>query len=448
MRKENHIPRKVILALMSALYSFSVVAQTVVWQMKPSNYSEITRMGHDLYKVVKNGKIGIIHANGSVAAEPENDAIGLFYEHKSLLTLSDGHGERVSGCLTDDGRYYKFATKYYTLNGQKFFSDNVLSVSDENGRLGYVDGMGNAVIGFDGKYDRIKPFTEGYAAVFKNKKYHLINKDGTPAEFIFNGIAEVNGGTNVINGLAYLWDTDGKFYAYDTSNRGACKKVNIPGGKLSFDYLYRIVSISKKTKEVPFVAMDQQGLKGIRPVSDSGIFGYVSGDNVVLPNQLSDAVQFEDGFAVVSLNGKKGILRYVDGESFKSSIPKSHADFYKGNTVSCSFILSVPSVWQTTNVDVKLTDNSTGASVPVRNASDNYTFSVSPSSTCQKSYTLTVRGDDLRLYESPLTYSFREKEIVKKVIEKKANPTPVSKNVKLCPTCHLPFNKCKYQFVH
>ena len=167
-----------ILSISFSVIVLSVYSQTAIWQIKPTDYDKIERLGRTLYIVQKNNKIGIVNEQGTILAPPENDNLGMFYEHKALITLQDSKGERIIGVLSDDETFHKFSNKFYTLNGQKFYSDGVLSVSDENGKVGYIDDKGNQILGFDGKYTKIKPFCEGYASVFKNKKYYLITLDG------------------------------------------------------------------------------------------------------------------------------------------------------------------------------------------------------------------------------------------------------------------------------
>lgn len=231
-----------------------VQSQTIVWQMRPSNYSEIIHLVNDLYIAKQNDKVGLIRSDGSIVAPIENDDISEFYENKSLVTYTDGQRECVRGVLLEDGKYNVFSTKYYTLSGQKFYSDGLLSVADVEGRLGYVDVYGNKVLGFDGKYDKIKPFTEGYAAVFKNKRYSLIDKAGSPVSFTFKGVAELYGGINVLNGKAYVWDTNGKLYAFDTSRKGVCESVKWPSSK-TLDYLYRLRLYPIKQKRFLFIRL-------------------------------------------------------------------------------------------------------------------------------------------------------------------------------------------------
>ena len=435
--------------LVTVFFFFSCsasIAQTVVWQMQPADYSEIVRINSNLYKVVRNGKIGLINADGTIVAPVENDNIGGFYDHKALVTHGDGKGERVAGCLTDDGKYYAFSNKYYTLSGQKFFSDGLLSVANEQGKLGYVDFSGNAVLGFDGKYDRIKPFVEGYASVFKNKKYSLIDKDGTPVRFTFKRIGEVNGGTNVYNGLVYVWEDETHFYTYDVNKGGACESAKRPSSR-SLDYLYRFSCISGQSKEVPFtdLKMKATGNVGLSPVSERGVYGYTSGESVVLPCQLSTATPFEDDLAIVSLNGQKGILQYVDGDNFQIAAPVSSYSFYAGDEKSCQFNVSVPSAWKNKAIEV-ITRDSKGTTISTANVGDSYTFNVHPSSTGRQDYTVAIYAERLKLFEGNLTFTFTKKEIPqppKEIIDsKKTEKEPK------CPTCYKRISECEYGGVH
>lgn len=439
-------------------------SQTVVWDMQLSDYDEIARIGNNLYKVVRNGKIGLIHSDGTVVADVKNDAIGLFYEHKALVTCHDAQGERVSGCLIDDGHYYGFAGKYYTLNGQKFYSDGLLSVSDENGMLGYIDNFGNPVVGFDGKYGRIKPFTEGYAAVLlKSKnKYVLIGKDGEEVKFQYggNGIgAAIGGCTNVYGGISYVFDEygekEGTFYIYDATSKGKLKKTSRIKNTAK-DYLFCYSAVTGRTKEVPFVASKQEGIKGLPASSENGLYGYFSGEDVVLPCQLSAASQFEDGCAIVNLNGRVGILKYIEGRSFSTSVPVSQLSFYAGSSVTCSFVLSMPSVWYGKDVKVVL-NGADGKNIPLHKSSNNYSFSVRPMSSSQQDYKLIVYAENLKLYECMLAYSFTKKEKCASCGKDRdkcpfqgnhPSNAPQPQTTKTCVTCGKKLSECKYQGVH
>ena len=374
-----------IFGMLLVFLPYKVLSQTVVWQMHPSNYSEITHLMNDLYIAKLNDKVGLIRSDGSVVAPIENEHISDFYENKSLVTYTDGQRECVRGVLLSDGKYNAFSTKYYTLSGQKFYSDGLLSVADAEGRLGYVDVYGNKVLGFDGKYDKIKPFTEGYAAVFKNKRYSLIDKAGIAVSFTFNGVAELYGGTNVFNGKAYIWDTNGKLYTFDTLQGGTCKSGKWPSSK-TLDYLYRFASLSDKTKAVPYYKVQNERKKGIAPDLINNLYGFSLENGVVIPAQFSKANQFEDNLSVVCLNGKYGILRYVDGQSFLVSGTKNPIGYYAGEKVKCNFRLTVPGSWEGKVLDVRMKNGD--QDVPLVRTAQGYNFDLYPNKDNLNSATL------------------------------------------------------------
>lgn len=446
--------RKLLVVAFLLLCNLCIDAQTVVWQMQPSEFNSIERINNNLYKVVRNGKIGLINADGTIVADAVNDNLGDFYEHKALLTVNDGNGERVAGCLTDDGHYYTFSEKYYTLSGQKFFSDGVLTVSNAKKQLGYIDESGTVIVGFDGKYDKIKPFVEGHAAVFKNKKYFLIDKDGVPARFKFDGVGEVFGGTNAYDGKVYVWDTRGTAYIYDISDPDkACKKISFPSNK-SFDYLYRFSSVSNKSKEVPFMKETKKGITGLKPVVKNGLYGFETELNTILPCQLSSATQFEDNYSVAGLDGRIGILRFVDGEGFALQAPTEEYNFFQGENVNCTFTLAIPTVWRGKEIRVVLKDQN-GSSIATSNVVNTYSFEVTPSEACTKDYNITVYAERLKLYGGAVSCKFvRLCNYCKKdwnICRGKHEKPEIKKDTKKtekCPTCGKPIEECDKRGVH
>ena len=455
--------KKLYISTLLACFALSGYCQTVIWQMHPSDYNQIERISSNMFKAVRNGKTGLINADGTIVAPIVNDNISDCYEHKALITSNDGHGERITGCLTDNGVYYGYATKYYTLNGQKFFSDGLLSVADENGKLGYIDDRGNQIIGFEGKYSRIKPFTEGHAAVMKNKKYVLINKDGDEMRFVYSkGVgAAIAGCTNVYNGKAYVYDeyggSDRSFFIYDAVRKSDLVKT----GRIkntAMDYLYCYQSVSGRAKEVPFVKMEAySGMKGLTASLVNGKYGYMSGNSTIVPCQFSSATQFEDDLSIVSINGQIGILKFVDGASFDVTVPAAKHDFYAGNSVICSFNLSIPGCWQGKNIEVILKDIN-GSAISATNNSETYTFSVKPSVSGVLEYSIVVNGEGLCLYESKINYTFNKRERCLTCGKDKSqceyngihpvHTTTPKKEQSLCPTCGKKISECKYQGVH
>lgn len=440
--------RKIYSLLFVLLFSAIVKAQTVVWQMPLSDYDTVERINKSLFKVTRNGKIGLINSDGSLVAEPIHDALGDYYEHKALLTVIDGHGERMAGCLTDEGRYYSYENKFYTLAGQKFFSENIISVADENGKVGYVDVSGNIVLGFDGKYDRIKPFVDGHAAVFKNKKYSLIDKDGIAVRFQLPGVGEIYGGTNSSNNIVSVWDGDGNLYTYDLSTTNSICKKSGKIKKVDFDYLYRLSVASDKDKNVPFSKFSYTGSKGFEPVSEDGKMGFATEGTIVLPCQLTKATPFEDGLSVISMEGKMGILRLIDGDSFGMNCPDTEHKFYSGDAVICNFTLAIPSVWREKELKVVVKD-ANDISVTTTNTSNSYSFEVKPTQAETREYRVAVYAERLKLYETSISYSFTR--LCKKchkdfnVCHGKHDEEKVERR---CPTCGKLWGKCPKDFEH
>lgn len=454
----NIIHIRVILTAIALLLSFaSATAQTVVWQMKPSEYNDITRINSNLYKVSRNGKIGLISADGSIIAPVENDQLSLYHENIALMTSTDGTGERVTGCLNTDGKYTPFTKRYYVIPGQNFYSDGLLSVKDENGNPGYIDKSGNQILGFNGEFSRIKPFAEGYATVFKNKKYTLIDKEGSPVKFRFRTVGKVTGGTNVLKGKAYVYDQDGRFYSYSVDGSdNFCKEEKKPKNTAT-DYLYRFTALSGLGKEPPYSEYENKGTCGLSPTNLDGRFGFEKDEKTILSPQLSFASQFEDNLSIAGINGKLGILKLIENETFNVSIPSSGYKFYSGDNVECRFILSVPPSWRGDNLNIIIKDDD-GTVLQSSRQADNFTFSYSPSATEEKNFTLLVIGESLKLFEQPLLYSFTMKKrcpICRKDLElcpgheKKENSnTTVKKDEPRCKECGKLIKDCEYAGVH
>ena len=263
--------KKIGILTLLILLSLGTTAQTIVWQLKPTDYSGIERFGPDLYQVKKDGKIGLIRSDGSVVIPIGYTEMTGFYEHKALVLNdeSDSDGNpRILGYLTDEGRYVQFSSSYFSLKGLAFYSDGMLPVNDAKGRRGYLDERGSSVLGFDGKWSSIMPFTEGHAVVFTGKKgdlkYHLIDKDGNYARFLLGNGIELYGGKNVYNGKAMVWDTNGKFYNYDVLT-GKCSSSKQPANKQN-DYLYCFIDITGRGKTAPYNTFPV-GHKGLEPVA-------------------------------------------------------------------------------------------------------------------------------------------------------------------------------------
>jgi len=449
--------KRLILSIL-IIFALSAIssAQTAGWLIPPGAYSDITRLGPHLLKVSKKGKIALITTGGETLAPLENDLLTGFYEDRALLLRNDAQGERVMGCVSSSGRYTPFKDFFYTLNGQKFYSDGLLSVADDKGRLGYIDDRGNRVVGFDGKYNRIKPFTEGFAAVFKNKKYHLVNKSGTPVKFLFDGVGEVYGGTNVCNGLAYIWDTDGNVYTYDVKRGGTCKKFRNTPRDTSFDYLYRFAEISGKGKNAPFSDFQYSGSVNASAEQKDGLYGFTKNGKTILPAQFSAATDFQDGFAVVTIHGEKGMLSLIDESTFEILAHDATKKFYANEDINCEFNILCPPSYAGKKLSIEIRDSG-GASFPLTGADGIYRFSHRPGGESGiKEFSLSLSCEGIHLLDTSLQYTFVKKQRCnicgkdKELCGGHASQASVSKSSSepVCATCGKKISECKWAGVH
>ena len=269
---------QIAMALVMAMMPLTLLAQTVGWELAPTDYASIVRFGPNLYQVKQKGKVGLIHSDGTEVVPVKASSIGGFHENLALVTLDESkENHRILGVLNAKGIYTPFAQSYYTLNGQEFYSDGVLSVMDGNGKKGYIDEVGNVVCGFDKKYELIKPFTDGYAAVWDgSSSFSLINKNGRnypltlPEDMVGRTISYVY---NPIGGKVLFFDDYGKCYKYSLPEK-RCEKLDIKKANppLPTDYLFRPKMVLENIDEqvltaAPFTKLPA-GKIGISPIKE------------------------------------------------------------------------------------------------------------------------------------------------------------------------------------
>lgn len=404
--------RKIIFFLFVALSVASYVeAQTAVWQISPSQgFTQLKRVAVDVYQATKAGETLLIHADGTPVVPMPYDELTGFREHKALVLKKEKERMRILGILSDRGQFTPLTQKYYTLLGQAFYSDGMLSVANGAGKAGYIDEEGQPVLGFDGKFDVIKPFTEGYAAVFRNKRYALIDKSGHRAQIII-GVGEVWSGTNVYKGKAYVKDADGKFYTYDVKTR-KCVSVGKPSS-FQLDYLSCFSCITKRGKTPHFNdwADTEPRQIGLSPFIQDGLYGYRENGIVILPCQFSAATPFEDGYAAVVLKGKAGLLKYgSEPGNFTLSVPQNHLVYAPGRSVTCAFSLERPGVWQSEHVRIAVISRTNGEQMALQESGEQYSFSIVPSS-AEQVYDVMAFAEGLKLWAGELSYFFKKQEV-------------------------------------
>lgn len=423
-RNQNTYNLLAAFILMLTMLPKPLTAQTVGWRLPLTNYSHIERFGPDLYKVEQGDKVGLIHSDGSVVVPVEASAIGGFFNQIALVTVQESSSRhRILGLLFSDGKYTPFEQPYYTLSGQEFFSNGLLSVMDAEEKKGYIDETGKPRCGFDRDYDRVKPFTEGYAAVREKgrMRYYLIDKQGVPLSIVLPEDLTghvVDNAYNPVQGKVLYYDDYEKCCKFDisTGKSERLKKLDGFDNMPKTDYLFRPQIVVKQLGEQvltkPVFSHLPSGQLGLQPTTQNGKVGFVANGQVVLPCQLDSATPFEDDLSVVSLNGRLGILRYISGQQgFELTTPQAQIDFDGGSSVACQFLLQVPQAWNGKPVSVTLTDKDTRDPMAHSGENGQFAFQLTPERSVKKSYDVSVVSEGLLLWTGELSYTLKKKNV-------------------------------------
>lgn len=401
----NKDVNKVVLLAVTFFMASKISAQTFIWTMTPRDYSEINRITKGLYQFVKNDKIGVVKADGTIVVDAVCTEITPFYGNRAILMSRENGKDKVIGTLSASGDYCLFSKTYYALSGQVFYSDGLLSVENEKDEKGYIDEKGYEVVGFKENYTTIKPFSEGYASVFQNKEYSLIDKSGSKQPMII-GIGKVRSGTNVYNGEAIIWDTEGKFYCFNVITK-KCKSIAKPKST-QIDYLYCFSELSKRDRTIPYSQIPS-GKIGISPTRINGKYGFLKDDKVLLPIQFESATLVEDGFTIVGVNGKCGILKYIeDSDCFSISVHKPDVVYYAGKNAECSFSIVIPDIYKEREIDVVVKEDMNSSPIDLNNQNHDYSFKLNPK-TSRQSFIVDIISEGLVLDSDTIFYNFKKK---------------------------------------
>lgn len=381
-------------------------AQTIVWSMTPTDYNGLEYIGFEMFKASDDSKACIIDANGNnLTHGAAFDEMTPFYDNWALLLSNQSGRKRVIGCISVDKicNIFPDDAEYYAIDGQAFFSCGLMTVENRANKKGYIDEEGELVIDFASGYDKIMPFSEDFATVFKNNRYILIDKLGEKVTIVLPRVGEIRGGTNVYNGKALVWDASGHYYNYDVKQK-ACSKASKPSKDASPDYLYRLTD---KGSTPPYMTIE--GRKGFDPISSQGKYGYAlpGGGRTLIPCQLLEATPFIDNLAIAkTANGRTGILRYSDNSSgsFDVKVINEDITYSAGETVTCKFGITVPDGWQQEDIEPIIE----GVHIIAVGTTGTYSFKYKPNEQ-HKSFTINVVSGGLTMYTSAISYDFNKK---------------------------------------
>jgi len=352
----------------------STLAQSVEWGVAPE-YSEIKYFGPQMYKVTKDGKVGIIATDGTILLRPEYDAINLFYEGRAVFVNRTYKGWMIKGVLADDGSVSYAKGEYYLLP-------------------------------FEFTKDEVRPFSEGFAAIGNEETFHWINTSGEQILPRLKNGGTPWGGTNFYDGKAYLWDEDGVFFVLGEDGR----TTKTQNQDLIVDYLYR--AGTHKGEKVEYAKFEQSFSNQWTPEERNGLWTLMSKTGKpISPFQYDNVSRFSNGTAVACYEGKYGLLRMVDDNStFSTHTNKNNFVFSAGMACNCEFQLSVPQKWRDQPITVVLKDPDTGNQISIVNKGrNNYSFSYKPNSSSMqenKDFRVEVKNNGIQLWQGQESFTF------------------------------------------
>lgn len=403
---DNGISKPCILSLVLLLGNCMGWAKSTEWLVTPQ-YDQMEGYSSDLYRVVRDGKSGLVSSEGKVVLAPEYDLILNFYEGIGVFGNYTSEGAVIKGTVTEENKISYASEVYYLLNDYPFYSEGYIPVMDDSGQYGYLNE--NCRPAFKFSNDETRPFSEGFAAVGEGNDFHWLTTTG---EEIFLSLPNGSfpyGGTNFYNGIAYLWDEYGEdFYILDAS--GDVRKIS--PRELTVDYLYRVDS--GEGTQVNYKQYDGRYNQAWQPVEKNGKWSYKdSKGNILSSFQYDDVDYFQGLSARANVDGKWGLLQIVeDKESFFTKADNKVHVFSNKKGSDCTFRLSVPDKWKDENLIVSIKDPETGETFDLRKKQDNvYAFTYHPDeskTTLSKTFVIDVKKDDVSIWQGEENYDFAQ----------------------------------------
>lgn len=420
----NHFKKIACILALLYIVAMAAQAQLISWAMKPGVYKGIERFLPGFFLVTNDEGMGVVNGNGDVIVEPRATRITGFYENKALVLKNEGKSERILGILSSNGSYVKVENKYYTIKGQELFSEGYLTVTDSSGKVAFMNS--NGVIEKEFSDTSLSPFSEGFATVGEGDGFHIIDKKFNPVQIEnlpFMG-ARIEGGTNVCNGKAILWDDYNEtFVEYDVKNRKGTKIKKQTLDQIvrdfddynKWDYLGCLTMVSGRSSAIPYQKMPEEEVT-CKATQQGGRYGYTSGATVILPSQLDNAEDFHGNNAIATLNGKTGLLvwRQSNGQ-FKAVASPREISYMKSEPANIvhKFSLTLPTLLTPDDISITVI-NPDGIERTVDCTGTDYEFTdQGRTETC--TFPISINSDGLTMWEGTLNYSYTPKEAPKQV---------------------------------
>lgn len=400
------ILNRTLAAVAVVAMGFHVMANTTEWLVAPQ-YDSMEFYAPDVYKVMLDGKYGLIDSEGHVMVPPKYDVVFDFHDGTAVFGDYSSDGLMIKGTIGSDYSVSQVGKEYYMHDEYPFYSEGFIPVIDASGRYGYLDERCRPAFKFGS--DETRPFSEGFAAVGEGDDFHWLTMTG---ERIFLSLPNGSypyGGTNFHDGVAYLWDEYGEdFFIVDAS----FDVRKIKPRELTVDYMYR--ADSDKGLSIDYTRQQERYDRTLTPKLKNGKWSYTdSKGNLLASFQYDEADYFHGASAKARLNGKWGLLHVVeDDESFYVKSDKK-VHMFKGKSGSeCSFQLSMPEKWKGDVLSVIVKDPDSGVTFDLNKKEGNfYSFTYMPDEskkTESKTFQIDVKNDDIILWQGEESYDFAQ----------------------------------------
>lgn len=378
------------------------------WLVNPQ-YDQMAFFAPDLYKVMQNGKLGIIDTEGHTILSPEYDMISDFYEGIAIFGNYTSDGTLMKGTIGEDNKINFITGTYYIHNEYPFYSEGLIPVIDASGKYGYLNEKGRPAFKFGN--DETRPFSEGFAAVGEGDEFHWITTTGEQMRLTLPNGSYPYYGTNFFNGIAYLIDAEGEaFFIIDES----LNVIETTPFDLIVDYMYRLNKDTGKGSDIEYSSLQRRFNNTWKPTQRNGKWTYSdSKGNLLTKPQYEEADYFQGISARAKINGKWGLLHVVEDDAtfFTKSDKKLHV-FSSMNGTDCSFQLSVPDKWKEENFTVSVKDPETGEKFNVKEKNPNvYVFTYHPDNsktTLSKIFEIEVTKDNEVVWQGEENYDFAQ----------------------------------------
>lgn len=380
-------------------------AQNTDWLVKPE-FDAMEYYGPQMYKVTKNGKFGIVTADGSTILEPKYDFISPFYEGRSVVADYEGEKLRVKGTLSTDRTAVLVDEPVYLCPKYPFYSEDFLPVQNAQGQYSYLNEKGKVAFPFTARESR--PFCEGIASIGINEDFRWLTTSGEILDMRLP-----NGGTPYIstsynNGEAYVQDEDGVMFFL--SNSGEARKI--AERPIATDYLFR--ADTKSGNEIPYTAFEPETDNYWTPRKRLGKWGYTNEEGKPLCTYKYEAAQaFAYGSAPARQNGRWGLIEVVpDNATFSISAKNRSFVYNSGGSCRCEFSLAVPEKYAGEKLQVSVKDRTTGQTLDCTNRGNAYAFDVKPAGKGKMeshTFDVAVNVGDFETWSGEETYTFTQR---------------------------------------